>query len=73
MELLSHLIMYSLYINIVTCQGCACLIRQVFDWMIGFIDTLYIQLGNTGNCSSTAISTNSTVHRYTRIRVLSLH
>jgi hypothetical protein len=32
-------------------------IDRVSDWMIGFIDTLYIQFGTTGNCSATAIST----------------
>jgi hypothetical protein len=43
------------------------------DWMVGFIDTLYRQLGTTGNYSATAVSTHFTVHRYKRTSVLSLH
>jgi hypothetical protein len=31
--------------------------RRLLDWMIEFIDTLYIQLGTTGNYSATAIPT----------------
>jgi hypothetical protein len=39
--------------------------------MIGYIDTLYTQLGTTANYSVTAIST-LTFYCYTRTRVLSL-
>jgi hypothetical protein len=46
--------------------------RPVLDWMIGFIDTIYTELGTTGDYSAIVISTLS-VHRYARIRVLSLH
>jgi hypothetical protein len=59
---------------IVTCRG---FVRDLKDgalnWMIVFIDTLYTQLGTIGNYSATAISTHFTVHRHTRIRVVSLH
>jgi hypothetical protein len=48
------------YSKTVTCchdlGGCVTY-RRVLDWMIGFIDTLYIQLGTTGNYSATAIPT----------------
>jgi hypothetical protein len=30
---------------------------RVLDWMIGFIDTLYIQHGTIGNYSAPAVST----------------
>jgi hypothetical protein len=38
--------------NIVTYRGCC--IRRVLDWMIGYTDALYIQLGTTGNYSAIA-------------------
>jgi hypothetical protein len=38
--------------------------RRVLDWMVEFIDTLYIHFGTTGNYSGTAVSTHFTVHRY---------
>jgi hypothetical protein len=31
--------------------------KKVLHWMTGFIDTLYTQLGTTGNYSAIAIST----------------
>jgi hypothetical protein len=46
--------------------------RLILDWMIGFIDTFYTQLGATGNTGLTP-STHFTVHRYTRTRVQTLH
>jgi hypothetical protein len=48
-------------------------IDGVLDWLIGFIDTLYIQLWTTGIYSATAISTHFAVHRCTRNTVLILH
>jgi hypothetical protein len=54
--------------NIVACRGLCVTYRQVLDWMIGFIDTLYTVLGTTGNYRATATSTHFTVHRYTHTR-----
>jgi hypothetical protein len=42
------------------------------DWMIGFIDTLYIQLGTTGNYGTIAIL-HTLQFTVGRTRVLSLH
>jgi hypothetical protein len=50
---------------IVMCRGVCVTCRRVLDWMIGFIDTLYTQLGTTGSYSAIAISTlySSPLHR----------
>jgi hypothetical protein len=37
--------------------------RRVLDWLIGFIDTLYIPLGTTVNYSAITISTSYRSHR----------
>jgi hypothetical protein len=59
--------------NIVNiCGVCAWLIRQVLDWMIGFIDTLYTQLGTTGNYSDIA-DLQILQFTFTHTGVLSLH
>jgi hypothetical protein len=52
----------------VCCHDLAVNINGGLDWMIGFIETRdYRQY------SATVISTHVTVHRYTRIIILSLH
>jgi hypothetical protein len=55
----------------VYCHDLEVTIDGVLDWVIGFIDTLYIHLGTTGSAS--AISTHFKAHRYPRTRILSLH
>jgi hypothetical protein len=48
------------------------LIRRVLDWMIGFIDTLYIHNSGLQALQSYRCSTHFAIHRYTRTKVLSL-
>jgi hypothetical protein len=52
--------------NNVMFRGCVLLIKRILDWMIGFIDTLYIELGTKRNYSATAISIlyNSPLHKH---------
>jgi hypothetical protein len=46
--------------------------RRVLDWMIGFIDNLYRELGTIDHPELSLIYTLY-VHHYTPTRVLSLH
>jgi hypothetical protein len=39
------------------CRGLGVTYRRVLDWMIGFIDTLYTQLGTTGSYSAIELHT----------------
>jgi hypothetical protein len=46
-----------MFLDIVMCRGLCVTYRRILDWMTGFIDNLYTQLGNTGNYSTIAIPT----------------
>jgi hypothetical protein len=47
-------------------------VDRVLDRMMGFIDTLFTQIGTTGD-TALSLSTHVTVHCYTYAWVLSLH
>jgi hypothetical protein len=58
----------------VTCRGCCVTYNTSSDWMIGFIDTIFIHTTrHYRQIQRHCYSTHITVHCCTRTRILSLH
>jgi hypothetical protein len=70
-----HELMKTTSYSLVTVPAATCRgeYRRVLDWMIGFIGTLFTQLGTTGDTAPSLTYAHFEVQRYTRTRILSLH